>query len=112
MVKNDCVELLDKTEETQLKELLEPISLITDPLGQELIKKAAGSNSPIDVQELQWIQNGSRDEGLLRLYELEKLSIFTSSFEDRNGKTTRIFAITNTGRKTELLEKTLQVLLG
>lgn len=100
MVEGDCVKLLEKTEETQLKkELLGPISLITDLLGQELIKKAASPNSPIDVQDLQ-IQNGSRHEAILRLFELEKLCIFTSAFDVRQGRTTKIFTITDIGRKT------------
>lgn len=100
--KSDCVVLLEKTEETQLKEkLLGPISLITDLLGQELIKKAASPNTPIDVQDLR-PQNGSRDEAILRLFELEKLCLFTSAFDVRKGRTTRIFTITDTGRKTIL----------
>ncbi len=103
MVKGDCVKLLEMTEETKLKEqLLGPISLITDLLGQELIKKAAGPNTPIDVQDLQSIQYGSRDEAILRLFELEKLCLFTSAFDVRQGRTTKIFTITDIGRKTIL----------
>lgn len=102
MAEGNCVELLEGLEERKLKELLEGVSLITDPLGQELIKKAGSPNSPINVEELPEIKNGLRDEALYRLYQLEKLCIFKSSFAVINGRTTRIFSITDFGRRTIL----------
>lgn len=103
MLENDCVALIEKMDETQLKtQLLGPFSLITDRLGQELIKKAAESNSPLDVQDIHTTQFYSRYDAIMRLFELEQLSIFTSAFETRNGRTTRTFTITDNGRKTIL----------
>ncbi len=39
------IELLEDLEEEKLKEFLRATTLITDPLGQELLKKAAESPS-------------------------------------------------------------------
>ena len=102
MVEGDCVKLLKELEEGQLKDLLGSISLITDPLGQELIKKGAGLDSPINIEELPEIENGYRDEALVRLYQLEKLGVFDSSFTEVNERTMRIFSITDFGRRTAL----------
>jgi len=49
MVEEGSMVLLGELEESRLKELLGSVTLITDPLGQELIQKAARPNSPIDV---------------------------------------------------------------
>jgi hypothetical protein len=86
----------------QLKELLKEASLITDPLGQELIAKAASPHSPISIEELTTFKNGSRDEALARLYQFERLGIFKSALNSANGQMKRVFSITELGRKTVL----------
>ena len=98
MVENSSVALLKGLGDAQFKELLENITLITDRLGQELIQMAASLNSPIDAKELPILKNGLRDQALYRLYQLEKLGVFTSSLEFKNGITNRIFTITDLGR--------------
>jgi len=84
---------------SQSKELLEETSIITDPLGQELMKKAAEPHSPINVEELTSFKYGKRDEALARLYQFEKLGIFESALNPINGQTKRVFSITDLGRK-------------
>lgn len=91
--------LMGKLGKEQLKELLEDVTLVTDPLGQELIIKAAGPHSPINIEELHTIKSGLRDEALARLYSLEKLGVFKSSFTPVGGRTKRIFSLTDFGRK-------------
>lgn len=93
------VGLLDKLDKKQLKELLEDVTLVTDPLGQELIREAVDAHSPIGIGELPKFQNGFRDETLVRLYRLEKLGIFKSSFASTDGRTERIFSITDFGKR-------------
>ena len=102
MAEEGFVNFMAKMDEKQLRELLEGTSLITDPLGQELIGKASGPNLPINVEELPTIRKGLRDEALARLYKLEKLGILKSSFAPMNGRTERVFSITDFGRKMVL----------
>lgn len=102
MLENSAISLLGNLNEGKLKELLNEISLITDPLGQELIKKASEAHSPINVKELSTIRNGLRDEALARLYRLENLGVFKSSFDVVNGQMKRVFSITEFGKRTEL----------
>lgn len=95
--------VLGALNEKQLKDLLKETSLITDPLGQELIKKAAGPHSPINVEELASVKNGLRDEALARLYRLEQLGIFKSALNVVDGQIKRIFSVTELGKKTALI---------
>ncbi len=89
----------------ELTKLLDNTAIITDSLGQELIKKAAGPNSPIAIDELDDISNGQRDEVLHRLYELEALGIFESAFINHKGGMTKQFAVTEFGRNTVLTSR-------
>ena len=99
MVEEGFVKLLEGLGEEPLKELLNIVSLIADPLGQELIKKASEPNSPIGIADLPF-DKGLRDEALVRLNYLEKYGVFKSSFATVNRRTTRLYSITDFGRRT------------
>ena len=59
---------------------------MVDKLTRELIEKA-----PINVDDLESIEHGLRDEALFRLYQLERVGVFESTLEVRGEITTRIW---------------------
>ncbi|GAG19759.1 unnamed protein product [marine sediment metagenome] len=60
-------------------------------LTQELIEMA--TPSPIDINDLDSVKNGLRDEALFRLYQLVREGVFTSSLEVVDGETRRFFTL-------------------
>ena len=83
----------------ELKKLISDVSIITDPLGEELIKNIADSKFPMWVNELP-TEGYKRNEAMFRAYMLEDKGILSSKLEHKERKLyERRFFATELGKK-------------
>lgn len=83
----------------ELKELISDVSIITDPLGKELIKNIADSKFPMWMGELP-TTGYQRNAAMFRAYMLEDKGVLASKLEHKEGKRyERRFFATELGKR-------------
>ncbi len=103
----DCLESLG-LDESELRQFLKDVSLITDPLGQQVISHIAGPHSPIAVNAIPPFEGAYPEETVRRLYQFERIGVAQSAFQEIEGKDVRVFSVTERGKIFAELRQKIQ----
>ncbi len=96
----DLKELMEKMDNTALKEFLKETNILGDEMSKKLMINITQQNSPLPIGQLS--SRGFHNElsAMMRLHGLQRYGMLSSNMkEQNNGKVERVFSATDMGRR-------------